>query len=109
MKFNKNIYKKLNKKVLFSLSFFIVFSILMCSALKNGDLQSNLLSVNAKNQLSNKKICWGIKRVPNHEQPDVGSSNKSLLENYNGICLGNKDKKKVYLTFDSRIWGWIYG
>ena len=49
---------------------------------------------------SNKKICWGIKRNDNHEQPDVGSYNKKILEENDGICLGNKDKKYLYLTFD---------
>lgn len=50
--------------------------------------------------LSNKKIGWGIKRNDNHEQPDLGSSNKSLLEKYNGIAMGNSEEKTVYLTFD---------
>lgn len=50
--------------------------------------------------ISNKKIEWGIKRNDNHEQPDVGNENKKLLEEYNGICLGNGDKKTIYLTFD---------
>ena len=49
---------------------------------------------------SNKKIGWGIKRNNNHEQPDVGSANKKILEENNGICLGNKDEKSIYLTFD---------
>lgn len=50
--------------------------------------------------LSNKKIGWGIKRNDNHEQPDVGSENKNILEQYNGIALGNNEKKYIYLTFD---------
>ena len=50
--------------------------------------------------LSNKKIGWGIKRNDNHEQPDVGSANKKVLEQYNGIALGNNEKKYIYLTFD---------
>ena len=48
----------------------------------------------------NTKIEWGIKRNDNHEQPDVGSANRKILEENGGICLGNKDKKNVYLTFD---------
>ena len=43
---------------------------------------------------------WGIKRNNNHEQPDVGKSNKKILESNNGICLGNNEKKYIYLTFD---------
>lgn len=49
---------------------------------------------------SNQKIGWGIKRNDNHEQPDVGTSNKKVLEENKGICLGNKEKKSIYLTFD---------
>lgn len=50
--------------------------------------------------LNNKKIGWGIKRRDNHEQPDIGNKNKEILEENNGICLGNKEKKYIYLTFD---------
>ena len=50
--------------------------------------------------VSTKKIEWGIKRNDNHEQPDVGSENRKILEENNGICLGNKDSKVIYLTFD---------
>lgn len=50
--------------------------------------------------VSNKKIGWGIKRNDNHEQPDVGSSNKKVLEENQGICLGSNEKKIIYLTFD---------
>lgn len=50
--------------------------------------------------LSNKKIGWGIKRNDNHEQPDLGSINLKLINEYNGIAMGNKEKKYVYLTFD---------
>lgn len=47
-----------------------------------------------------KKIEWGIKRNDNHEQPDVGIENRRILEENGGICLGNKDKENIYLTFD---------
>ena len=50
--------------------------------------------------LSNSKIGWGIKRSDNHEQPDVGTKNKEIMDKYNGIYMGNKEKKIVYLTFD---------
>ena len=59
-------------------------------------LSSNKLT----SSLSNKKIGWGIKRNDNHEQPDLGSKNKELLEKYDGIAMGNKEEKIVYLTFD---------
>ncbi len=50
--------------------------------------------------VSNQRIGWGIKRNDNHEQPDVGSNNKKVLEENKGICLGNKENKNIYLTFD---------
>lgn len=50
--------------------------------------------------LDNKKIGWGIKRNDNHEQPDVGSVNRKILDKYQGIYMGKNDKKLIYLTFD---------
>lgn len=51
-------------------------------------------------ELSNKKIGWGIKRNDNHEQPDLGKNNKQVLEKNNGIAIGNSNDKYIYLTFD---------
>ena len=50
--------------------------------------------------ISNKKIEWGVKRNKEHNQPDVGEDRRKILEENNGICLGNKDEKIIYLTFD---------
>ena len=61
--------------------------------------EKDTINANA-NAISNQKIGWGIKRNDNHEQPDVGTNNKKVLEENKGICLGNKEKKNVYLTFD---------
>lgn len=61
--------------------------------------KENKIPTNA-NSVSHQKIGWGIKRNDNHEQPDVGSKNKKVLEENKGICLGNKEKKNIYLTFD---------
>ena len=57
-------------------------------------------TINVNSNLSNKKIGWGIKRDNTHNQPDVGATNKKVLEENGGICLGNSDKKNIYLTFD---------
>ena len=57
-------------------------------------------TTSSNNVSNNKKIGWGIKRNNTHEQPDVGKENREILEKNNGICLGNKDKKYLYLTFD---------
>ncbi|MNS96393.1 Peptidoglycan-N-acetylmuramic acid deacetylase PdaA precursor [compost metagenome] len=41
-----------------------------------------------------------MKRGKNGEQPDVGALNKKLLKEVNGIYVGNKNDKSIYLTFD---------
>ena len=61
--------------------------------------KENVKIVNTQN-VSNKKIGWGIKRANNHEQPDLGSKNIKMLKENNGIAIGNKESKKIYLTFD---------
>ncbi len=50
--------------------------------------------------LSNTKIEWGLKRASNNEQPDLGTTNTQLMQEYNGIAMGNSENKYVYLTFD---------
>ena len=47
-----------------------------------------------------KTIGWGIKRNDNHEQPDLGKTNKEILEKNEGLAIGNNVDKNVYLTFD---------
>ena len=64
------------------------------------DILSTNASIESISSLSNKKIGWGIKRNDNHEQPDLGSKNKELMDKYNGICIGNNADPYVYLTFD---------
>ena len=66
----------------------------------NVNLFASTVLTNSQN-LSNKKVCWGIKREDNHQQPDVGAVNKKLMEDFNGIYMGNSESKKVYLTFDA--------
>ena len=60
---------------------------------------NNVIATNA-GTLSNQKIGWGLKRAENHEQPDLGSKNKQLIDKYDGMAMGNKEKACVYLTFD---------
>ena len=47
-----------------------------------------------------KTIGWGIKREKDHKRPDVGKENAELMEKYDGIYIGNEEKKYIYLTFD---------
>lgn len=63
----------------------------------NGQGEAILTNAGA---VSNEKIGWGIKRNDNHEQPDLGKKNQTLLQQNGGIAMGNKDKKYIYLTFD---------
>ena len=62
--------------------------------------RSNNTIATSTSALSNKKIGWGIKRAKNHKQPDLGAQNKKLIEDNNGLAMGNADKPYVYLTFD---------
>ena len=73
----------------------LIFSISVISMNDTEMLQSANAQIG-----SNQKIGWGIKRNDNHEQPDVGTQNKKILEENKGICLGNKEEKVIYLTFD---------
>ena len=61
--------------------------------------KEKLINTNAES-VSTKKIEWGIKRNDNHEQPDLGSENRKVLEENSGIALGNRESKTIYLTFD---------
>lgn len=81
----------------------IVGILLVCISIagikENNVIRENTVTTSATN-LSNQKIGWGIKRVNNHAQPDLGSRNKELIDKYKGIAMGNNEKKYVYLTFD---------
>lgn len=83
-------------------------AIFICGIIVFETIGKNTNSVNTSSvvaedfsALSNKKVCWGIKRADNHEQPDVGTENKNLMEKCNSYYMGNPDKKYVYLTFDA--------
>lgn len=65
-----------------------------------GDVKIETKNVSTNEELSNKKIGWGIKRGDNHKQPNLGEENTQLINKYEGICLGNSDKKYLYLSFD---------
>lgn len=92
------------KKIVF-IAIFIVFMIGgFCLAMQTG--KENNVTVYTSGELAqieklpNNKIGWGIKRNDNFEQPDVGKKNMEILDKYQGIYMGNKEKKYIYLTFD---------
>ena len=87
-----------NKKIIYAvIAIFVLVIAFGCMVINNVNNQTQMTSSQI---LSNKKIGWGIKRADNHEQPDLGKQNKELLEKYDGIAMGNKEDKYVYLTFD---------
>lgn len=95
------------KKVIERISVFVVASAFLLGVLivGNTDTNKNVLTSTTINgieieSLDNKKIGWGIKRNDNHEQPDVGNVNRKILDKYQGLYMGNKERKLVYLTFD---------
>ena len=92
----------MNKKI-----FFIIAAVLLISAIciigGNNEAKANDI---------NKKICWGIKRNDNHEQPDLGKENKELIDKYNGMAMGGKNKKYIYFysnDLQPMFILWIFG
>lgn len=84
------------KKMTIAILILAIFS-LSILAIKTQEREIELTGTQGVN---NQKIGWGIKRSDNHEQPDVGKKNREVLEQNNGITLGNAEKKQIYLTFD---------
>ncbi len=68
--------------------------------LSNSESVFTSSEIKSEGNVSNEKLAWGIKRNSNHEQPDVGKKNREILEENDGICLGNSQEKIIYLTFD---------
>ena len=91
---HNNIKKHLVRNITIMVLLTVVISLSVITSQKEKTINTNTEVV------STKKIEWGIKRNDNHEQPDVGSENRKILEENNGICLGNKENKTIYLTFD---------
>ncbi len=88
----------INKKenIIIIVGVLILFSI--CTIGINLNTKGSIPTVSRS--FDKKTIGWGIKRANNNMQPDVGESNKKLLEENNGICLGKSTEKNIYLTFD---------
>lgn len=50
--------------------------------------------------LSNEILAWGFRRGENHSQPVIDVKSKAVIDDYEGISLGDKNSNKIYLTFD---------
>lgn len=91
MKKNKNVIK-----IFLIIILAIIIFLLTILLIKDKDKTFTV----SNNLANDRKIEWGIKRNNKHEQPDVGKQNQTILEENNGICLGNIENKSIYLTFD---------
>lgn len=78
----------------------IVGVILLLFSICAIQLNENSIIPTSSQTEKGKTIGWGIKRAKNHQQPDVGTDNKKVLEENGGICLGSDLDKTIYLTFD---------
>ena len=95
----KRVKKKMGKALIGIAVMIFVIGIGAIGIKQENKIMGNTVATSSTN-LSNKKIGWGIKRADNHIQPDLGSKNKELIDEYKGIAMGNPEKKYVYLTFD---------
>ena len=91
-----NLRKNISKIIEIIILFLVIFSISLINTNKKGE--ETILT--SSQEVNNKKIGWGIKRNDNHEQPDLGKTNKAILERNNVIAMGNSTDKYIYLTFD---------
>jgi len=83
---------------------YVIFGIIICiftfSVMTLNNYSNENTIKTSSNVLSNKKIGWGIKREKDHKTPDLGTENLKVLEQNNGVGIGDTNSNKVYLTFD---------
>ena len=58
------------------------------------------LCAQATNELNNNLLAWGFRRGENHAQAVLDTESKRVIEQYDGITMGNSEKPYIYLTFD---------
>ena len=74
----------MNKKIKIITSIFIVIILFLVSIfISKNEKQNIAIQVDSNVNLSNTKIEWGIKRNDNHNQPDLGSTNKRIIDELN--------------------------
>lgn len=54
----------------------------------------------SSSSLSNTTCAWGFRRMKDEVQPEFSASYTKPLDEYDGIYVGNKDNRVIYLTFD---------
>ena len=81
----KRILKNILKIVFFMLMLLLCFFVIMkCEG----------------SEVSNKMHAWGFKREGSGKSPTFDKTANSIIEKYEGISVGNKDEKIIYITFD---------
>lgn len=94
--------KKISTYIVFLCIFIVIVYLFFGKILtKDVNLYTSSELIEDLSKISNQKICWGIKRSDNHNQPDVGDKNKKVMDEYNGLCMGGSESKQIYLTFDA--------
>ena len=63
------------------------------------DITIEVIPVSTSN-LSNTTYAWGFRRMKDNVQPEFTTSYTKVLDDYDGIYVGNKEDKVIYLTFD---------
>lgn len=95
---DKNYKKIIVKSMKVVLVFLFAFSVAVFNNMNNNNIDS--ITTSSEN-LSNKKIEWGVKRNNEHKQPNFEKYNIDILNKNKGIAVGNENDKKIYITFDN--------
>lgn len=90
----------MQKRYIKNITTFLMLSFTFLFAFSAINANKKTMQTSSSSLVSNKKIEWGIKRGKNHQQPDLGSENKRIIDKYEGISMGNSEKPYIYLTFD---------
>ena len=65
----------------------------------NSEVSIEVVPVSTSN-LSNTTYAWGFRRMQDFVQPEFTASYTKVLDDYEGIYVGNSEDKSIYLTFD---------
>ncbi len=76
-----------------------IFIFIMLIALTFSSCSLRETSGGVAENLSKKKLCWGLKRNVG-KAPDINPGELELLKTHNGVYLGDTNSKSLYLTFD---------
>ena len=75
----RDIKKFINKNKSIIIGFTVILLVSMCLILTDNEK----IVATSSQTLSTKKIEWGIKRNDSHKQPDLGSTNKRIMDELN--------------------------